>query len=71
MACIVVATDIRGIELFKKGVLIHLRRFHSSSVLESPTDRRVIYTPPIERQKVYTQLLDWLKRLKGSRHQQF
>jgi hypothetical protein len=68
---VVVVVDIRGLELFKKGVLIHLTRFHSSSVLESPTDRRVIYTPPLEREKVYSQLLDWLKRLKGSRHQQF
>ena len=60
--------DIRGLEVSKQkdgGVIVHLAKYSSSSAFESPTASRVIFTHVNEKERVYTILLEWMKRLKG------
>ena len=56
--------DIRGLETDKRGILIHLANYISSSIFESPTHKRVIFVRPQNRHSFFVQLLEWLKILK-------
>ena len=59
-----VISEICGIETDKRGVLLHLSDFISSSAFESPTHKRVIFCRSQNRQQVYNVLLYWLQILK-------
>lgn len=58
--------DISGLGMDKQGIIIQLNAYLSSSVFESPTPFRIIYTKPQNRERLFGIILDWLKVLKAT-----
>ena len=56
--------DIRGLEMWGKGIVIVLSTYASSSLFETPTHRRIVPVPSRYVELVYSRLLHVLGRLK-------